>query len=141
MLIYGSALLPLMIPRLTGEDGHSDSFSFNFYSGTDPGSITGEPRTGLLAGYDAAAPWASTLYSTSLYLPGPITLTASATGSATFAELLAYKDATPARLLHCSVRQFPANLNPMLLSIVSRRKIFGSGLLHIRRHHIRMLSK
>lgn len=103
MLIYGSALLPLMIQRLTGEDGHYDSFSFNFYSGTDPGSITGEPRTGLLAGYDAAAPWASTLYSTSLYLPGPITLTASATGSATFAELLAYKDSTAARLLHCSV--------------------------------------
>lgn len=103
MLIYGSALLPLMIQRLTGEDAYYDSFSFNFYSGTDPGSITGEPRTGLLAGYDAAAPWASTLYSTSLYLPGPITLTASATGSATFAELLAYKDSTAARLLHCSV--------------------------------------
>lgn len=103
MLIYGSALLPLMIQRLTGEDGHYDSFSFNFYSGTDPGSITGEPRTGLLAGYNAAAPWASTLYSTSLYLAGPITLTASATGSATFAELLAYKDGTAARLLHCSV--------------------------------------
>ncbi len=103
MLIYGSALLPLMIQRLTGEDGYYDSFSFNFYSGTDTGSIAGAPSTGLLAGYDAAAPWASTLYSTSLYLAGPVTLTASATGTATFAELLAYKDSTAARLLHCSV--------------------------------------
>ena len=102
MLIFGSALLPLMIQRLTGEDDYYDSFSFNFYSGTDPGSIAGAPSTGLLAGYDAAAPWASTLYSTSLYLAGPISTHALAAGSPTYWELIGRAGGMPERLLHGS---------------------------------------
>ena len=88
MALLTRTLLPFLLGRISGSDGHYTAFRLAFYRGTVPLTITDPPPSGVLAQFDFLSPWASTSSGTHIAKPGPLTASVIASGVPTFWRLL-----------------------------------------------------
>ena len=103
MILLTRDLLPYIIDRISGTDGHYTAFRLAFYSGTDPRSTTGGSGLNVLAQFDFTSPWATPWNANSVYKLGPISTTVTASGVASYWRLVGLHGATWSTVVHGSI--------------------------------------
>lgn len=103
MILLSRELLPYILDRISGVDGHYTAFALAFYHGTDPKNAADPPSTAVLAQFDFSSPWATPLDNNRLVRVGPITTTITATATASYWRLVGLNGGTWKNVVHGSI--------------------------------------
>ena len=103
MVLLTRALLPFLLGRISGSDGHYTAFRLVFFSGFDPRSTAGQIGSAVLAQFDFPSPWATPWDGNSVHKGGPITTAVTASGFASYWRLLGLNGGTWSTVVHGSL--------------------------------------
>ena len=103
MILLSKALLPLVLDRLSGQDGYYTAFRLAFYYGADPRTASGPPSSTVLAQFDFSSPWAAPRDGNRVSRTGPVTTTVTTSGIASYWRLLGLHGGEWSNLVHGSV--------------------------------------
>lgn len=103
MILLTRDLLPYIIDRISGTDGHYTAFRLAFYSGTDPRSTTGGSGLNVLAQFDFASPWGTPADGNRVYKVGPISTPVTESGLASYWRLIGLNGGVWSTVVHGSV--------------------------------------
>ena len=103
MILLSKALLPLVLDRLSGQDGYYTAFRLAFYYGGDPATTDGSPDSRVLAQFDFPSPWPTTRGLVYMTKKGPIYATITATGLVSHWRLVGFRGGEWSTLIHGSV--------------------------------------
>lgn len=103
MVLLTRALLPFLLGRISGQDGHYIAFRLAFYSGTDPKQVTEPPPSSPLAQFEFASPWATPTSGNHVAKFGPIETAVLATGKPSFWRLLGSNSGAWSSVVHGSI--------------------------------------
>ena len=103
MILITREFLPHLIERISGVDGHYTAFRLVFFSGFDPRSTAGQISSAILAQFDFPSPWATPWDGNSVHKSGPITTTVTASGFASYWQLLGLHGGTWSIVVHGSL--------------------------------------
>lgn len=106
MILLTRDILPFLLGRISGEDGHYTAFRLAFYGGTDPQWIKEPPPSNPLAQFDFSSPWATPSLGGRVDKVGPINTTVLATGVPSFWRLLGFHDGVWSSVVHGSIGLF-----------------------------------
>ena len=103
MILLSRALLPLLLDRLSGQDGYYTAFRLAFYHGGDPATADGSPDDGVLAQFNFPSPWPTRRGLIHITKTGPIYATITATGLASHWRLVGFRGGGWSTLVHGSI--------------------------------------
>ena len=103
MILITRNVLPFLLGRISGEDGHYTAFRLAFYGGTDPQWVKEPPPSNPLAQFDFSSPWATPANGTQVAKVGPLQTTIIATGTPSFWRLLGFHDGVWSSVVHGSI--------------------------------------
>ena len=103
MILLTRHLLPYILDRISGDDGHYTAFRLAFYSGTDPRIADSSPGNMVLAQFDFPSPWATPSLGTRVVKTGPITTTVTASGIASYWRLVGLHGGVWSNIVHGSI--------------------------------------
>ena len=103
MILLTRNVLPFLLDRISGEDGHYTAFRLAFFGGTDPGWVKDPPPANPLAQFDFSSPWATPSNGAQVARVGPIQTAVLATGSPSFWRLLGFHGGAWSSVVHGSI--------------------------------------
>lgn len=103
MILLNRQLLPYIIGRITGDDGHYTAFRLAFCFGGDPRDADNPPDTNVLAQFDFPSPWAAPRSGTYVIKLGPITTTITASGIPSHWRLVGFHAGAWSNVVHGSI--------------------------------------
>ena len=103
MILLTRNVLPFLLARLSGEDGHYTAFRLAFFGGTDTGWVKDPPPANPLAQFDFSSPWATPSNGVQVARVGPIKTAVLATGSPSFWRLLGFHGGAWSSVVHGSI--------------------------------------
>lgn len=103
MLLLSRELLPYILDRISGVDGHYTAFRLAFYYGTDPRSAASPPSSNVLAQFDFTSPWATPRDGSHVFKVGPVSTTITASGIVSHWRLLGLHGGAWSIVVHGSI--------------------------------------